>query len=256
MNDMATKDGLDKIIQELVTANHILYDKNIVDGFGHISVRHPFNASRYLLARNMAPALVTKEDIVTYDLDSKPQSHDDSSHYLERFIHGAIYSVRPDVKAVVHFHAASVIPWSYHPEQFRVVSHMASFLHKRKSDNATAYIPADDEGILVASNKMGIDLAKVFTGGGTFALMRGHGATVVAENLQLAVYRAVYAELNARILKDMTVIGGSNSEGGLDDRLAEACQPMIEGQVQRPWALWEREAKARGYGKNYGDSKQ
>ena len=55
-------------IRELVDANHILFDQGVVDGFGHVSVRHPVRPDRFLLARSMAPGLVTMQDVLEFDL--------------------------------------------------------------------------------------------------------------------------------------------------------------------------------------------
>src|SRR6516164_4716748 len=94
-----------RLIADLVTANHILYDQHVVDAFGHVSVRHDKRPDRFLLARNMAPALVTPADIIEFDLDGNPVGAGDRKVYLERFIHGEIYRARPDVNAVVHSHS-------------------------------------------------------------------------------------------------------------------------------------------------------
>src|SRR5271170_8231234 len=94
------------LIDDLVTANHILASEGIVDGYGHVSVRNPANPNHYFLSRSLAPGLVTAADIVEYDLDSNPIG-DDRAGYRERFIHGEIYKARPDVMAVVHDHSQS-----------------------------------------------------------------------------------------------------------------------------------------------------
>ena len=99
----------DPALDDLVVANHILYAEGVVDGFGHISVRHGERGDRFLLARSMAPALVAPGDIMEFDLDGSVQGGDTRAPYLERFIHGAIYKTRPDVMAVVHAHTPSVV---------------------------------------------------------------------------------------------------------------------------------------------------
>ncbi len=90
------------VIDDLVDANHILYQQGVVDGFGHVSARHPANPNHFLIARSMAPALVTADDIMEIDLDSRPVAPNAPPSYLERFIHGEIYRSRPDVMAVAH----------------------------------------------------------------------------------------------------------------------------------------------------------
>jgi ribulose-5-phosphate 4-epimerase/fuculose-1-phosphate aldolase len=100
------------LIEDLVDANHILAQRGVVDAFGHISVRHPTDSGRFLLARNMAPEQVTAADIMEYDLDGTALNGDDRRSYLERFIHGEIFRARPDVMSVVHSHSPSVVPFT------------------------------------------------------------------------------------------------------------------------------------------------
>ena len=100
-----------KLIDDLVAANRILADQGVVDGYGHVSVRHPADPQRYLMSRSIAPELVTAADIMEFDLDSVAVDARGRTTYLERFIHGEIYRVRPDVVAVVHNHSPSVIPF-------------------------------------------------------------------------------------------------------------------------------------------------
>ena len=66
----SSRDGVSsELLDDLVVANHILFDQGIVDGFGHVSVRHDQDPDRFLLARNMAPGQVTPDDILEFDLD-------------------------------------------------------------------------------------------------------------------------------------------------------------------------------------------
>ena len=109
---MKRSSAFDSVIDDLVAANRILAGHGVLDGFGHVSARHPYQPDRYLLSRSLAPALVTASDIVAYDLDSQPVDGDDRGPYLERFIHGGIYRRRADVRAIVHSHSPSVIPYT------------------------------------------------------------------------------------------------------------------------------------------------
>src|SRR2546425_13146498 len=97
-------------IEDLVAANRILAGLGVLDGFGHVSVRHPDRADRYLLSRSLAPVLVAAADIMTFDLQSNPLDGDDRAPYLERFIHGAIYDRRAGVHAIVHSHSPAGVP--------------------------------------------------------------------------------------------------------------------------------------------------
>ena len=118
-----------KLLEELALANRILYREGVVDGFGHVSVRHDKNPNHYLLARNMAPALVTPDDIVEFDFDGNPVNSKHDRFYLERYIHGEVFRARPDVMAVVHSHSPSVVPFSISKKmKFMPVCHMSGFL--------------------------------------------------------------------------------------------------------------------------------
>jgi len=116
------------LIEDLVAANRILVDQGVLDGYGHVSVRHPADPQRYLMSRSLAPELVTAADVMEYDLDSTPVDARGRTTYLERFIHGEIYRARPDVKAVVHHHSPSVIPFGVGAVPLQPLYHMSAFL--------------------------------------------------------------------------------------------------------------------------------
>src|SRR3954462_7544073 len=59
-------------IADLVTASHMLANEGILDSFGHVSSRSMQNPERFFMPRAMAPALVTRADIVEVGLDCKP----------------------------------------------------------------------------------------------------------------------------------------------------------------------------------------
>ncbi len=223
------------LLEDLVSANHILYDQGVVDAFGHVSVRHDKNAERFLLARNMAPGRVSKEDIVEFTLDGDAVNANGRRVYLERFIHGEIYRQRPDVMAIVHSHSHSIVPLSVVKQNpLKAIFHMAGFI-----GNDTPIFEIRDAGgdatdLLVSNNHLGKALAEHFTDH-DIVLMRGHGSTVVANDLKRAVYRAVYAELNAQYQIQASLFGEITP---LSEGESKACVENIEAQVHRPWDLW------------------
>lgn len=221
---------------DLVIANHILAKHGVVDGFGHVSFRHEQHPDRFVIARSMAPALVTLNDLMEIDLDGNPLAPDAPRAYLERFIHSEIYRVRPDVMAVVHNHSPSVIPFGVTGVPLRPIYHMSGFLG--------AGVPvfdircdAGDTDMLIRSPELGCAHAGCL-GHGAATLMRGHGATVVGTSLQQVVYRAIYMEMNARLQGDALRLGPLTYLTEEEARLAAATN---DGQVQRPWELWARE---------------
>lgn len=224
----------------LAVANRILYNEGVVDGFGHVSVRDARRSDRFLLARSMAPALVTPKDIMQFDLDGTAIDPRARRPYLERFIHGSIYKARPDVMAVVHSHSPSIIPFGITPQRLRPVFHMGAFL----GDDVPVWDIHDfsgDTDLLVANVAQGDDLARAL-GSNLVALMRGHGSVAVGQTLQHAVYRAVYAEINARLQSEALKLGPVKYLTPGEARFARELQDKVLG---RAYELWARKAGAK-----------
>src|ERR1700730_2733233 len=147
-----------ELVDKLVVANRILYRQGVVDGFGHASVRHDKSLGRFLLARNMAPGLVRRDDIITFDLDGAALDADGRRVYLERFIHGEIYRARPDVRAIVHSHSPSVIPFGVTAQTLRPIFHMSGFLGEGAGLFEIREV-AGDTDMLISDRRLGKALA-------------------------------------------------------------------------------------------------
>src|SRR5579863_8783815 len=116
------------LLEDIVIGSRILADFGVLDGFGHVSARHPTDPNHFLMSRSLAPALVTADDIMEFDLDGNPVDARGRAVFLERFIHGEIYRARPDVMSVVHTHSPGVIPFSVSKVPLRAMFHNPSFL--------------------------------------------------------------------------------------------------------------------------------
>jgi ribulose-5-phosphate 4-epimerase/fuculose-1-phosphate aldolase len=237
----AVTEALTTTIRELVDANHILFDQGVVDGFGHVSARHPERPDRFLLARSMAPALVAEKDVLEFDLDGNPVVPGGPAPYLERFIHGEIYRKRPDVMSVVHSHSPSVVPFSVVTGiKLQPVCHMCGFL----SAKGTPIFEIRDfagpgSDLLITSGKLGAALADSL-GEGPAVLMRGHGSTVVASTLRQAVFRAVYTEVGARLQMESMRLGPVTY---LTEEETVGTTKTISTQYDRSWFLWLKAAR-------------
>ncbi len=230
------------LIEELAIAKRILYREGVVDGFGHVSVRSDADPNRYLLARNMAPALVTPDDIVEFDLDSTPLNANGRGVYLERFIHGEIYRRRPDVMAVVHSHSPAVVPFTVvKTMKFRSICHMSSFLPVCTPVFEIRDVAGEENDLLISSNALGGALADKL-GNENCVLMRGHGSTVVGSNIREVVFRAVYTEVNARLTSEALRLGEPTylSEGEL-----RTATKSIGSQINRAWDFWRMRAEGK-----------
>ena len=225
-----------ELIAKLVTANHILYKQNIVDGFGHISVRHPENADQFLLSCNRAPGLVQGDDILIYDKDGELLEPSTKRSYLERFIHSEIYKARPDVMSVVHSHSQSVIPFGATGQRLRPIFHMSGFLGSG-SAHFEIREGAGNTDMLIRDSGLGKALARSL-GKQNCVLMRGHGSTTTAGSIEVAVYRAIYAEVNAKLQIQAAALGPVNF---LNEEEAALAAASTEGQVLRAWDLWCQE---------------
>ncbi|CAM5762990.1 3-hydroxy-2-methylpyridine-4,5-dicarboxylate 4-decarboxylase [Labrys miyagiensis] len=231
-----------QLIETLVLANHILFDQGVVDAFGHVSVRHDKRPDRFLLARNMAPGRVGAEDIIEFTLDGEAVNANGRKVYLERFIHGEIYRRRPDVQAVVHSHSHAIVPLSVvRGTRLRALFHMAGFVGQGAPVFEIRETGGEATDLLISSSRLGAALAEKFDAS-DIVLMRGHGSTVVGGSLQQVVYRAVYAEINARYQLEASRLG---EVVYLTEGESEAAVRNVEAQMQRPWDLWVEQAKAR-----------
>jgi ribulose-5-phosphate 4-epimerase/fuculose-1-phosphate aldolase len=237
---MSDLNDLSALIAELVDANHILFHQGVVDGFGHVSVRHPGDPNRFLLARSMAPALVTAADIMVLDLDGTPAAPDPRPAYLERFIHGEIYRLRPDVASIVHSHSPAVVPFSVvGGVRLQAVCHMCGFLAEGMPIFEIRDTAGSGTDMLIRNQALGAALARSL-GSHTAVLMRGHGSTVVGNRLRQAVFRAVYTELGARLQADAMRMGPVTY---LSEAEGSAAAAANDGQIDRAWTLWRMAAE-------------
>jgi HCOMODA/2-hydroxy-3-carboxy-muconic semialdehyde decarboxylase len=228
------------VIEDLVAANRILADQGVLDGFGHVSLRHPGNPGRFLLSRSLAPALTKADDIIEYDLECTAVDARARPSFLERFIHCEIYKARADVRSVVHTHSPGVIPFAASTVPLRPMYHVAGFL--------AAGVPifeirkhAGMTNMLVGSNALGKALAETLADKAV-VLMRGHGNVVVGPSVQVAVYRAIYTEINARLQAQAIALGGTITY--IEKEEGEKADVTQQQVVMRPWELWK--AKAMG----------
>jgi ribulose-5-phosphate 4-epimerase/fuculose-1-phosphate aldolase len=234
--------ALDSLIQDLVIANRILAREDVVDAYGHVSVRHPDNPHRFLIARSLAPELVGTADIVELDLDGQPVRDDGQKLYLERFIHAAIFAARPDVMAVVHAHAEDTLPFGIvEATKLRPVIHSGSFI----GSEVPVWDIADrfgDTNLLVTNIEQARDLAACL-GANNVALMRGHGFASAARSLIEVVRLSVYLPRNARALMRARQLGGEIkylSPGEIAARNRGYSPYSVE--TWRTWEYWANKA--------------
>jgi len=223
------------LLEDMVIGSRILADFGVLDGFGHVSARHPTNPNRFLMSRSLAPALVTADDIMEFDLDGNAVDARGRSLFLERFIHAEIYRARPDVMSVVHTHSPGVIPFSVSKVPMRAMYHNPSFLAVGVPvwDIRTDF---GETNMLVSNSAIGKSLAQAL-GDKPVVLMRGHGDVAVGPSVRMAVFRAYYTDVNAKLQSQAIALGGevnylTQAEGEKADKTNFAV-------IDRIWNLWK-----------------
>jgi ribulose-5-phosphate 4-epimerase/fuculose-1-phosphate aldolase len=232
---------LDAAIRDLVTANRILANEKIVDAYGHVSIRHPDNPERFLLSCSRSPEFVEADDILEFGFDGEPIVRGGKKPYLERFIHAGVYAARPDVQAVIHSHAAEVLPFSISTTPLQPVLNTASGI----GEKVPVWDIRDqfgDTNLLVETIAQATDLARTLADN-TVTLMRGHGFTAVGRTLIEALKTAIYLPLNAKVLMEALRLGGVKplSPGEIAVRLKT---PIDSPAYTRAWEYWSNRANA------------
>jgi len=234
---------LETAIRNLVIANRILANEGVVDAYGHVSIRHPDNPEHYLLSRSRSPGLVEAGDIMEFDFEGKTVGSDKRPPYLERFIHGGIYSRRPEINAVVHSHADDVLPFSVSlTTKMRPVVHTAGCMG--------AHIPVwdirdkfGDTNLLVTNTEQGRDLADTLAANNV-VLMSAHGFAAAGRSLLEAVRISVYLPKNARVYMEALRLGEVRvlSAGEIEHKIVK------NPDAPEMWRAWEYWAKRAGCG--------
>jgi HCOMODA/2-hydroxy-3-carboxy-muconic semialdehyde decarboxylase len=227
-----------QLLEDLALANRILVNQGVLDGFGHISARHPHQADRFFIARSMAPALVEAADIVEVDLDGHVHDAQGRRTYVERFIHSAIYKARPEVMSVIHSHSPAVIPFGVTGARLRPICHMSGFLGAVTPVFEIRHSAGESTDLLISNQALGEALATTL-GKANVALMRGHGSVTVGTSIKQAVFRGIYTESNARLQSEASRLGEITF---LTEEEAQATSDMNDQHLDRPWEMWKRDA--------------
>ena len=222
-------------LDDLAAASRILADQGVFDAAGHVSMRHPSRAERFLMSRSLAPALVTADDIMEFTLECEACDARGRPAFIERYLHGGIYRNRPDVMAVAHGHSPSVVPFGLVATPMRATYHNAAFL--------AAGVPVFDirarfgmTDIVINSAERGAAVAEAL-GDKSVVLLRAHGFVAVGPSLQAAVFRAVFTEVSARVQLQAAALGGPIA--ALDAEEGRKADAINLATVGRSWELWK-----------------
>jgi HCOMODA/2-hydroxy-3-carboxy-muconic semialdehyde decarboxylase len=235
---------LDQAREQLARANRMIAHEGVLDAFGHVTLRHPTDPGRYLMSVSRAPELVQPDDILEFALDSKPVKPTDIRLYGERVIHGGIYQARPEVNAVCHHHAPSILPFCISGMELKPVYHLGATLGAKVPfwDSRDEF---GDTTLIVAKPEEGASLARAL-GPHWIVLMRRHGATVAGKTLEELVFRTIYTARNAALQIQAHTLGFVSPLTAAETELAGEYNLRVS-PISRAWEYWSvRLDKAEG----------
>ncbi|PSC06069.1 aldolase [Alsobacter soli] len=235
------KDAVARALDDLVAANHILAAENILDGFGHLSVRHPGNPDAFLITTVRAAELVSGEDIVELDLAGAPHTGEQRRLFAERILHAAVYRLRPDVNAVCHHHAPAVLPFCITGEPLVPVVHLGATMGTTVPfwDSREEF---GDTDLLIRTEAQGLSMASALGPHWTL-LIRNHGATVVGRSVRECVFRTLYGAHNAAMQMQARQLGPLRPLTRREAELAGDFN-LTPIAVDRSWDRWRQRASA------------
>lgn len=224
----------EQAIHDLVTANQILSNENILEAFGHVSIRDPENPDQFLLSRSKAPLFVEEKDILIYDFDGNLKVETEHRSYAERILHGQIYKARPDVNAVIHHHALSLLPFTTTGIELKPVIHMGCMFY----EGIPLYDDYDvSDGMLIINKTEGERIARTL-GEKRAMLLRGHGAIIVGTEIREAIMASIYIALNAKIQYESLLLGEPKYLSYEEGRAATQIM-FSELALERAWGYWK-----------------
>lgn len=219
---------IESVKQQLVTANRILANEGIIEGFGHVSVRHP-DGDKLLISRSVSPKFVTEDDIMIMEFDGTVVENQDAQSYIETVIHRAIMRNRDDVNAVVHHHASQIMPFVATDLEIKPVFHMAALFH----DGVPTFSDYDTEyGYLIATETEGDRMANIL-GDNRSQLLENHGANITGASLKEAVLSTVYFVMNAQYQLQAEYIGNTTYY----DEPTDSLKTMVNDVILAPIAI-------------------
>lgn len=234
------------LIADLVAANRVLVQEGVLDGFGHVSVRHDKNPGRFLMSRSVAPELVTADDLIEFDLDCNAVNARGRALYQERFIHGEIYKARPEVNSVCHHHCPAFMPLLATGTDYMPIFHLGAVGGIRPPfwDQRDEF---GDTNMLVVKPEEGASLARAL-GKHWMVLMMRHGVTVAGTSVRDCVFRSVFSARNAEYqVRAMTIGSDIATLSPGETKLAGQISAKTTG-LTRSWEFWSmRVAKAGGF---------
>jgi len=210
-------DPVEALKEKIVMVCKVLQHQGLVDGYGHVTARLP--DGRILSTPHMPPGKVALRDLIVIDGNGKKLEGAGEPNG-ETAMHTSIYKARADVQCILHYHADEVVAISVASEGIKVVANCGVHFYRGT--------PIYDSPLLIRNPQLGDKVAATL-GDKSAVLLRGHGGTVVADDLDTLLRLGIDLVRTARIQMMAASLGPVKTHSQAE------CEEMIKGH-DRPGA--------------------
>ena len=203
-------DIIEAIKEKMVMACKVLQRQGMVDGYGHLTAR--LSNDRILSTPHMPPGKVALRDIIVIDAAGK-KIEGLGEPNGETAMHTSIYKARPDVSCILHYHPDELVALSITTQGIQVVANCGVQFYRG--------VPIYDSPVLIRSGQLGDKVAQTL-GDRNAVLLRGHGGTVVADDLDKLL------RLGINLVRTARIQIMASSLGPLKTHTQEECEQMTK----------------------------
>jgi ribulose-5-phosphate 4-epimerase/fuculose-1-phosphate aldolase len=206
---------IESLKEKTLMACKILQHQGVLDSYGHLSAR--LADGRLLSTPHMPPGKVALRDLIIIDADgNKLEGPGDPNG--ETPMHTSIYKARDDVQCILHYHPDELIAVAASGQGIKVIANCGVHFYRGT--------PIYDSPLLIRSPQLGDKVAAAL-GDRNAVLLRGHGGTVVADDLDTLLRLGLDLVRSAKIQLMAAPLGPVKTHS------QDECRQMIKGH-ERP----------------------
>jgi L-ribulose-5-phosphate 4-epimerase len=167
---------VDDLKKKLAMSSRMLFNAELVDYSGHISVRMPGSQQFLILPHPVSRATVTADDMVVADFEGNLVQGKYRAP-SEVYMHARAYKARDDVQSVAHLHNHMVAVLTMVDKPFiPASSNPGAFF-------GSGPMPVYMDPALIHTVEQG-DAVALTLGKGDAVMLRGHGSMVVGQSIE------------------------------------------------------------------------
>jgi ribulose-5-phosphate 4-epimerase/fuculose-1-phosphate aldolase len=207
-------DPVESLKEKIVLVCKVLQNQGLIDGYGHVTAR--LSDGRILSTPHMPPGKVAIRDIIVIDgTGQKLEGFGEPNG--ETAMHTSIYKARSDVQCILHYHADELVVVAATGQDIKIISNCAVDFYRGT--------PIYDSPLLIRNLQLGDKVAATL-GDHNAVLLRGHGGTVVARDLDTLLRLGINLVRSARIQILAAPLGSVKTHS------KEECEQMVKGHGQ------------------------